>query len=370
VSLLLHSFVKSSLTLDLFVIDWHFPVSASLSLPHVHTITLSHRVTETWTTHPELPLDFSDRSITREDYHHRHIPASLFTTIFRQLPAINTLNYLARPVKNRLDPLASENPPESGRARGHTRQPISTLVGLTEPCEVHEDSNSPVPISPFPWPDLRTVHLVGGLVMDDDRKDEHVVRSMAFFFLPSTVEKLVVSFADDFPEKGGVGKWVLRALLRGYRMEERSTRWAGVIRIEVRRLHGGARGIEERIRADWRATLGEQKTVRLMRGWNGTRKEKDRRLGEMVVFVDEDGTERRLVNEAGWASNAHRAADNSVHERGFDGDIAPPLVERLVRRRGRHNPSTLGANGVCDEAIQVIIVQFKADRGSRRSEGR
>ena len=41
-------------------LDWSFPVSKYISLPFLYTLTLSHHLIETWTTHPSLPLDFTD----------------------------------------------------------------------------------------------------------------------------------------------------------------------------------------------------------------------------------------------------------------------------------------------------------------------
>jgi len=77
-------------------------------------------------------------------------------------------------------------------------------------------------------------------------------------------------------------------LLRGSVELEWETRWKGLKRIELRRMKGGgAKLMEKRFRKSW------EKAGRVSgRG----RSSSEERLGPLVVFADEDGTERRLVD--------------------------------------------------------------------------
>ena len=76
-------------------------------------------------------------------------------------------------------------------------------------------------------------------------------------------------------------------LLRGSMEAEWESRWKGLKRIELRRGEGGgAKLMEKRFRKSWEKAGRD--------GGRG-RSSSEERLGPLVVFVDGDGTERRLV---------------------------------------------------------------------------
>lgn len=268
--------------------DWFFPVSKYISLPFLHTLTLSHHLIETWTTNPSLPLDSTDPDAPVSTHHHHHIPCTLFASIFVQLPTITTLIYLT-PLPRAL---WEGNPASSGRDLEHSRQPISTLLGLSGPCSLSfPEITTPNPIGPFPWPNLRTIRFVGGLALDDPREDEPAARAMAFFQLPM-VSLLVVDYDHKYVQAPKPKmKTFLRVFMRGERDEEVRSRWREVKRVEVRGLGGGPRLMESRIRTSWRNAVGKPS------GGDEVWTEEEKRFGERVVFVDQDGGERRLVEE-------------------------------------------------------------------------
>ncbi|KAL7411685.1 hypothetical protein BDY24DRAFT_395721 [Mrakia frigida] len=270
--------------LDVQDSDWSFSVSSSLHLPSVHTLTLSHHLVETWTLHPSAPWDVVYRQGGPTSQYFRQIPPSLFSSIFIQLPSIHSLRYLVGSTA------AFVTPPSSGRSKYHTRQAITSLLGLTQPYNHHQWplDTSPTPSDPFPFPLLRKIHFVGGLQLDDPRGVESViVRGVAFAMLPM-IETLVVEFHKD--ENSAVKMdSIYRSLIVGSMEEERETRWKGLKRLEIRRKAGGgkaARLVESRLRLCW-----EKSRKGRIEGTDSC----ELRLTPLVVFVDEDGKERRLI---------------------------------------------------------------------------
>ncbi|KAL7409216.1 hypothetical protein BDY24DRAFT_445094 [Mrakia frigida] len=243
--------------------------SKLLDLPSLRTLVLSHRLIESWILDPSGPLALED-SISVPPPNYQSMSQGRLEGLCSQLSSVTTLRYLASPTSTFPHPLSS------GLWKGHRRSSTLSLLGIvTYPLLL-------------PLPNLRTIHMVGDLVLDDPRPTENnLVRNVAFSSL-DTVQTLIVEFRKDAGSQSRADS-MYDCLLRGSKDFEWESRWKGLKRLELRRGEGGegAKLMEKRFRKSWE-TAGKA-------GGRG-RTSSEKRLGALVVFVDEDGTERRLVD--------------------------------------------------------------------------
>lgn len=111
------------------------------------------------------------------------------------------------------------------------------------------------------------------------------MRSATAFAMLPMVEMLVIVFHKD-ESTAAKSDLIYKALMLGSLEEERETRWKGLKRLEIRRRGKAAKLVESRLRLSWKKSREGR-----IAGTDSC----ELRLAPLVVFVDNDGRERRLV---------------------------------------------------------------------------
>ena len=134
-----------------------------------------------------------------------------------------------------------------------------------------------------PWKDLHTIHMRGALSYDHQDEDRvPFVPRVSFWDWSFKVLALDLADKDeDWMVRPGASRF-FNLFLHPVGAEESSDWWRGLERIELR-------GPPE-LEAGFRIRLDEARSTRPFAGLQ-------KRILPMVVFIERDGTERRLIEE-------------------------------------------------------------------------